>query len=40
MLGVMRTNRHFGYDFFTHTIQVPWDPFNAPGGETFELFAR
>lgn len=40
MLGVMRTNRHFGYDFFTHTIQVPWDPFNAPDGETFELFAR
>ena len=36
----MRTNRHFGYDFFTHTIQVPWDPFNAPDGETFELFAR
>src|SRR5699024_10051164 len=40
MLGVMRTNRHFGYDFFTHTIQVPWDPFNAPDGETCELFAR
>lgn len=36
----MRTNRHFGYDFFTHTIQVPWDPFTAPDGDTFELFAR
>src|SRR5699024_6543605 len=40
MLGVMRTNRHFGYDFFTHTIQVPWDPFNAPDGDAFERFAR
>ena len=36
----MRTNRHFGYDFSTHTLQVPWDPFNDPHGETFELFAR
>jgi len=40
MLDAMRTNRHFGYDFSTHTLQVPWDPFDAPDGETFELFAR
>ena len=45
----MSTQRHFGYDFYTHTIQVPWDPFNSPSdgaagshanAETFELFAR
>ena len=36
----MSTNRHSGCDFTTHTINVAWDPFNAPNGETLELFAR
>ncbi|MFH0411026.1 alpha/beta fold hydrolase [Corynebacterium sp. L4756] len=36
----MSTNRHSGFDFTAHTINVAWDPFNAPNGETLELFAR
>ncbi len=34
------STRHFGFNLTEHKIRVPWDPFNDPAGESFELFAR